>query len=211
MDTCSTRCISSYQGSYANELAAGGHEIVAVHTTETAMLRWNVLNTACLERSTSGKSPPHLIIDEAGDHNQESIINAGLVMQGKGLLRLWIVSATMPAGLRAALIRYPHSSLNLGGLAFGRRVLTVECERAEWFNVARSIERHMRCAGQSTLLFVTPPAECTQFEEEDLASSSDDAEGSREHCALNRKVIAVHGSSSQKVTDSDLTASLEDN
>ena len=184
---------------------------MTVHTTETAILRWSKLHQACLSRLASSRSPLHLIIDEAGDPNQESIIHAGLVMQQAGLLRLWVVSATMPDGLRAALKKYDSRSLNLGGLAFGRRKLIVECERADWLDVAKSIERHMRCAGQSTLLFVTSNDECKQFEEQNQASSSDDAEGSCELCALNHTVIAVHGSSSKKVTESQLAAPLEAN
>ena len=129
------RSVSAYHGIYSNDQCTRGQEVVAVHTTETALLRFKCLYDACQKRKDTNHPAPHLIIDEAGDRTQELIITAGLTLQRLGLLHVWVMSATMPQRVLQHLQKEPHELVNLGGLPYGLRIVTVTCNRDEWLDL----------------------------------------------------------------------------
>ena len=91
-------CIAYYQGTRDNVIAKDW-EIVAIHTTVTALLRLGEL-VAYGEKAVENRwYIPHLIIDEADlrDVHTRLLRFVGLHLHRKGLLHLWLVSATLDA------------------------------------------------------------------------------------------------------------------
>ena len=95
-------CVSFYSGKYQNEYATA-REIVAVHTARAALLRLPKLLECVRDVKahqhdlSHGVERYHLIIDEA-DHCDvwmTLLIAAGRVLHQRGLVKLWIMSATL--------------------------------------------------------------------------------------------------------------------
>ena len=196
-----TKCISAYQGTYPNVLCPREQEVVAVHTTATALLRIHDLFQECVRRKESNDLVPHLIVDEAGDPSSELLINAGLLLQKQALLKVWVMSATMPQHMLDFFSQRPCDHVNLGGLPHALRVVTVECNRDEWLPLAKTIVRAMRRPGHSSVLFVTSAAECEAYAKEVRHESENDLL----QTSMQKTVTPVYGRNDGSVSDSSLS------
>ena len=126
-DTAHIKCVSSYRGPCSHELSSRGWEVVAVHTVDTLLLRFDTLRQECLMRKEQEQPSPHLIIDEAADCKQGLVLASALALHEQGLLRIWVMSSAMPPQLLWHLQNQPHDLVDMGGLPYGLRMVTVAC------------------------------------------------------------------------------------
>ena len=125
------------------------------------------------------------------------------------------MSATMPQRVLQHLQKEPHELVNLSGLPYGLRIVTVTCNRDEWLDVSKSIIKGMRRPGHSSLMFVNSGDECDAYEAEGRREYEDmhsqDAHYHAGRQLMNLSAIPVHGRDNRALSDDSLTSPLESN
>ena len=165
-DTSSNGCVAWYNGRYENDYAQT-REVVAVQTAKTALLRMRHL-VECAEQCqrasaddnlSAGFQRCHLIVDEA-DHGDEwmlLLLTAGKALATKGLVKLWIMSATLDVETQLGC-----TVIDLGGVAFPLRIVPVLVDDPDRFKaVAADLAAQTARKGKCTLVFVPGQTDTT--------------------------------------------------
>lgn len=139
---------------------------MAVHTVDTLLLRFDTLRQECLMREEQEQPSPHLIIDEAADCKQGLVLASALALHEQGLLRIWVMSSAMPPQLLWDLQNQPHDLVDMGGLPYGLRMVTVACIQGAWREVSNAIVDGMREPSCSILLYLPTLRACEAYEHE---------------------------------------------
>ena len=162
LDVAQSACVSVYRGDGQSQ-PASGREVVGVHTTRTALLRLEKLLLLCQKASLTSGWRVHLIIDEVdkADEWMYLIIAVGMILHERGLVKLWLISATgdFENTAQTHIIR-------LGGQRYPVQVTRILIEDPdEWMDFATDFAKRIAKPGTITTVFVPGSQDANEMKE----------------------------------------------